>query len=290
MNDENTRSNGAQRADAYAPPVDQLLSYGEAQMSEDWPDYLALGIGKEHISDLIRMATDEALLGRGLGYENAWGPTHAWRALGQLEAEEAIEPLLSLFHFIDDRQDEWMTEELPKVYGMIGPAAIPGLAAYLADTSHGQHARIAAAASLEAIGTQHPEARDACVTTLTRYLEQISAGEVTSDPSLNGFVIRALIQLEAAESAPVIEQVFADDVVDFLITGDWQDVQVDLGLLARRQIPRRWTVIRDPATRQPVGIQKHGGGSHRSQSKPKATSGTKRGKKRSKKKIRRRKS
>ncbi len=284
MNNDDTRSTDTQRAEAYAPPVDQLLSYGEAQMSEDWPDYLALGLEGEHIPDLIRMATDEALLGRGLGYENAWGPTHAWRALGQLRAETAIEPLLDLFHFIDDRQDEWMTEELPQVYGMIGAAAIPALSTYLADNSHGQHARIAAAASLEAIGIQHPEARDACIAALTRYLEQGSAGEVTSDPSLNGFVIRALIQLEAVESAPAIERVFADDAVDFLITGDWQDVQVDLGLLERRQSPRRWTVVRDPATRQPVGIRRHGGRSRRASPK------SKRGKRRSKKKVRRRKS
>ncbi len=283
MNNDDTRSTDTQREDAYTPPVEQLLSYGEAQMSEDWPNYLALGLKEEHIPDLVRMATDETLLGRGLGYENAWGPTHAWRALGQLRAEAAIEPLVDLFHFIDDRQDEWMTEELPRVYGMIGPAAVPAMTAYLAADSHGQHARIAAAASLEAIGTQHPEARDASVAALTRYLEQVGAGDVAGDPSLNGFVIRALIQLEAVESAPVIEQTFVDDAVDFLITGDWQDVQVDLGLLERRRSPRRWTVVRDPATHQPVGIRRHGGRSYRSQSRPK------RSKKRSKKKVRRRK-
>jgi hypothetical protein len=115
-------------------------------------------------------------------------------------------------------------------------------------------------------------------------LEQVNVGSVFSDPSLNGFVIRSLIQLEAVESAPVIEQTFAADAVDFLITGDWQDVQVELGLLERRRSPRRWTVVRDPATRQPVGIRRHGGRSRRSSSK------SKRGKKRSKKKIRRRKS
>ena len=45
----------------YEPPVDQFLSRSETPvLGRNWPDYLGLGIGPEHISDLIRMATDRA--------------------------------------------------------------------------------------------------------------------------------------------------------------------------------------------------------------------------------------
>ena len=46
---------------SYQPPVSQLLTYGEAHIvqSDNWPDYLALGLGLEHIPDFIPMATDE---------------------------------------------------------------------------------------------------------------------------------------------------------------------------------------------------------------------------------------
>src|SRR5436189_35830 len=127
----------------YAPPVDKLLTYGslEDEISDQWPDYLALGLGPEDIPELIRMATDRKL--RNLEGEEEdendvsfWAPLHAVRALGQLHAQEAIEPLLPLFN---DPDDEWMEEELSKVYAMIGPAAIPALARYLADTSHDEY-------------------------------------------------------------------------------------------------------------------------------------------------------
>jgi hypothetical protein len=47
----------------YAPPVDKLLTYGEPSRtsSNEWPNYLELGIGPEHIPDLVQMAKDEEL-------------------------------------------------------------------------------------------------------------------------------------------------------------------------------------------------------------------------------------
>jgi hypothetical protein len=40
----------------YIPPVDKLLTLGKAEpvISDNWPNYLELGIGPEHIPDLIR--------------------------------------------------------------------------------------------------------------------------------------------------------------------------------------------------------------------------------------------
>ena len=42
----------------YLPPVDQLLTLGEPQTATKHHDYTALGLGMEHISDLIRPAFD----------------------------------------------------------------------------------------------------------------------------------------------------------------------------------------------------------------------------------------
>src|ERR1700738_4886085 len=108
---------------SYSPPVDQLLTYGEGHLGspDKWPNYLELGLGQEHIPDLIRMATDEQLNRADPDTLEVWAPTHPWRALGQLHAEAAIEPLLSLFEALED--DDWVKDELPSVFGMIGPAA-----------------------------------------------------------------------------------------------------------------------------------------------------------------------
>ena len=86
-------------------------------------------------------------------------PVHAWRALGQLRAGAVAEPLTGLLHRIDDDQDDYVGEELPEVYGMIGPVAIPALTAYLADASHPLYARVAAAHSFGEIGANHPGSR-----------------------------------------------------------------------------------------------------------------------------------
>jgi hypothetical protein len=46
------------------------------------------------------------------------------------------------------------------------------------------------------------------------------------------------------ESAPVMEAAFAADRVDISINGDWEDVQVELGLLPERRTPKpRYTSL-----------------------------------------------
>lgn len=157
----------------YNPPVDQLLALGEADtVSHDkWPDYLALGIGPQHIPELLRMANDEALnqIGKVEGPED-WASIHAVRALGQMRDESTIEPLVEL---LTSQQDhEWIQEELPEVFGLIGPAAIPALSAYLADPSHPMYSRGYAAGGLAAIAKHYPESRDECISALVRALEK----------------------------------------------------------------------------------------------------------------------
>lgn len=209
----------------YKKPVDVLLTLGDARDSlGQWPDYSEYGIGAEHIPDLIRMATDPELNWADSDSLEVWAPIYAWRALGQLRAEEAIEPLLTLFHELED--SDWVGEELPRVYGMIGAAAIPALTAYLADTSRGISPRISVAYALAEIGMSHAEARDVCVAALTRQLEIFGK----NDRELNGFLVNYLIELEATETASLMKRAYAARRVDKMICGDWEDVQVALGL------------------------------------------------------------
>jgi hypothetical protein len=145
----------------YTPPVDRLLTYGDARTLILWPGYLELGFEPEHIPELIRMATDPRLNGADSDSLEVWAPIHAWRALGQLHAEAASVPLLSLFDELD--ANEWILEEMPDVYGQIGPAAIPALTGYLAQASHLPFSYVAASACLKEIGRQQPAARAECV-------------------------------------------------------------------------------------------------------------------------------
>jgi HEAT repeat protein len=220
---------------SYAPPVDKLLTYGDAHEHggdpQDWPEYLELGIGPEHIPDLIRMATDEELRWAEPDTLEVWAPIHAWRTLGALHAEEAIEPLLSLLKDVDENDDDWVLEEMPEVYGRIGPAAIPALTAYMADKTHLTWARVTAIGGLEKIAKMHPESRDECVAVFT---EQLKAYE-DDDIEVNTFVMDSLVELKAVEAAPLIQDAFDADCVDPSMRGDWDDVQVELGLMSREE-------------------------------------------------------
>ena len=212
----------------YRKPVDVLLTLGDLQESDhQWPDYSEYGIGAEHIPDLIQLATDSELHWADSESLDVWAPIHAWRALGQLRAEEAVDPLLNLFHELEeDGWGDWTGEELPRVFGLIGAAAIPALTAYLADTSHNISPRISAAHALAEIGMSHAEAEEACIAALTQQLEAFRK----NDRELNGFLISYLVDLQAIETAPLMQRAYAAGRVDEIVMGDWEDVQVALGL------------------------------------------------------------
>lgn len=217
----------------YHPPVDQLLTIGETDPTghQKWPDYLALGIGQEHIPELFRMANDESLneIGKVEGPED-WASIHAVRALGQLRDESTIDGLVELLTTQADH--EWIQEELPEVFAMIGPAAIPALASYLADSSHEMYARSYAANGLAGIAKHHPESRDASIEAIAKTVEQFSDNE----PEFNAFLIGDLAQLKATEKLPLIEQTFEAGKVDtFIATLD--DVLVFMGLKEGVELP-----------------------------------------------------
>jgi hypothetical protein len=221
---------------SYAPPLDQFFNYGDCnKLPQEWANYVEeLGLTEAHIPELIRLAIDKEL---HWGYADdpaTWAPIHAIRALGQLQAEAAIDPLLKLLSDVPE-EDDWTHETIPKVLGMIGAPAIPALSAYLAEPSHNSRHRVSAATSLQEIGKQHPEARDACVAVLTQQLERFNRNSL----ELNGFLIAELLDLAAVEAAPIMQKAFAARRVDLFIAGDWNDVQVELGLKSRDELPRR---------------------------------------------------
>jgi hypothetical protein len=57
---------------------------------------------------------------------------------------------------------------------------------------------------------------------------------------LNGAIISELLDLEAVEAAPQMKQAFAAGVVDESVAGDWEDVQIELGLKEKRDTPARF--------------------------------------------------
>lgn len=207
----------------YTEPVARLLTLGECSRTR-WPDYRAQGLGPEHVPELVRMATDPELNYAGRESEAVWAPTHAWRALGQLGAAEAAGPLLELLDELV--MDDWALEEIPEVMGLIGPAAIPTLRAFLAQLERREYARIGAADALKEIGTRHRTARDECVAALTERLAACEEGAY----GLNGFLVSNLLDLDGREALPAMEAAFGAGCVDEGVAGGWRDVRRHFGL------------------------------------------------------------
>src|SRR5438067_2166943 len=101
----------------YSPPLDRLLPLGRPE--SDWLDYHTLGIGPEHVADLIRVVRDPAWHELDPESPAVYTDIHAWRALGQLRAVEAVEALLEALDCDLAEDGDWASEELPRVFGAI---------------------------------------------------------------------------------------------------------------------------------------------------------------------------
>jgi hypothetical protein len=218
------------------PEIQKLAQFGDTADTDEWLDYREQGVGPEYIPDLIDVIDhtthywEEALDETDpLG----WVPVHAWRALGQLQAVEAMPALLNLLSLIKDYDSDLIQEELPEVFQVIGPDAIEPLSQYLLNPNQEMWARLAAADGLEQIACEYPETRSEVVDILTRALQNYRF----ENPIFNGFILCFLANQKAMEAGPLAEEVYLANLVDESVPGDWEDFQVAVGLLKKRLTP-----------------------------------------------------
>jgi hypothetical protein len=204
----------------YEEPVARLLSVGEVKNTGGgspegrWLDYCAqFDFTPSHVPELIRMACDPDLNSADGKSSIVWAPAHAWRALGQLKAVEAVKLLLDLAATSDD---DWLFEDLPKVFGLIGPDAIPILEAFLEAGCKCEWAIIAALNGIKDIAKRFPEYRDNVVAIAVNNLKRYA----NNDPTVNADIISLLMDLNAVEAIDVIREAFQADKVDLSVAGD----------------------------------------------------------------------
>lgn len=192
-------------------------------------DYLEMtGLTDEHITHLIK------IMGLWLGDELwdtdddalIYSPIHAWRILGQLKSEQAIEPLLAMLDPMDKRGDDWYLEEYQYVFRNIGPKAIPALKNYLYEPGHELFAYVSVTHCIKEIGTISEETRKVSIEILKNKLELYD----DNDEHLNASLIGYLVDLKAVETAELMEHAFAAERVDHGLEGDWGDVKKRLGV------------------------------------------------------------
>ena len=155
-----------------------------------------------------------------------WAVIHAVYTLGAIGTPETVLPLLKALRYAEACENDWVTEELPSIFGRIGSPAIEGLKKIANDITSGWFARAIALESLAAITILHPGSEQEtfrlihaclCNENEERQLRQ-SAGHILFD-FLRAECEEALITFGRAEKRrrdenPSYRIAFTDDEVE----------------------------------------------------------------------------
>lgn len=199
---------------SYEEPVARLLKIGDDGTfpitgHTTWPDYAEqYGLTTEHIPQLIAMMTDGELLNIEGDVPEYYATTHAMRALAMLNAQEAVEPIIRLFHEGDSNELLW--EYFPEAISRLGPSHIPALKTYLNDDTHDESSRGHAASCLFRMAKDHPDHAGTCVDILVEQLKDYDANGYT----LNTEIISVLAWLKAEHALPLIREAYEADAVE----------------------------------------------------------------------------
>ena len=219
----------------YSFPISQLLEQGDCGRKRNLIDYSGLGISVQHIPQLVQLATDPYYLGHCYDKVAMWGPVHACRALGQLSAIEATEPLVAILKLIDEDDQDWIIEELPPVFERFGIKATATLMKYIQNLENPLFARITALDGLIKIGKSDENFRNDCV----EFLKNCLKNHINDHGEINANFIYGLVKFKDMDSVNLIQEAYESGSVDEMVIGDWEDIQIKLGLITRRTAPRR---------------------------------------------------
>lgn len=215
------------------PKIQSLLTLGQPENKRDWPDYQSqCDFNEKDIPALIDLYIDEEINAMDSDRPEVWAPVHAWRILGQLGSIAAIDPIITSFDTLFE--DDYAQSELPKVIGMIGPAAIPALSHYWQQPGKDAFSYGMAVDALCEIAKQHPEHREQVLAIYEDYMAEPDL----SSRSLNGILIGQLLDLKAVESIDSIRRLFGLGCVDISFAGDLEEVEIELGFRSKRSTPK----------------------------------------------------
>ena len=216
----------------YTSPISDLLTLGECNW-QDWFDYSRFEFTESHIPELLQLAQDWKLFEHD-DDEMVWSPVHAWRVLGTLQAEAAVEPLINLFYKEDDQFV--VAEFLPSAIGRLGTVATEKLWSIARDTAGDEDARDLAIESLRWNASFHKTDLESTVSEFTALLND----QEDDDTYLNTALVGCLMELHAKESIEAIKAAFARGKVDREIHGDLEDIEIELGLKETRTSVPDW--------------------------------------------------
>jgi tetratricopeptide (TPR) repeat protein len=152
-----------------------------------------------------------------------WMPLHAVKLLGMLADTGAYPQLVNALIMACEIKNDWIVEDLPTVFGRIGPPAISRLEEFI-HARKGDNklwwSRSTAAYGLVAIALHYPHEQER----ISRFLHGLFSEE--DDPVFLGFAAGSILDIGDPSSIPVLEKAFDRGVIDeFIIKRD--DLLID---------------------------------------------------------------
>jgi hypothetical protein len=166
------------------------------------------------IPDLVRMVLDEGLLSGWPGEAASWAPYHALHLLGTLRAHEHAAHLIALAK----RENDWLSDRLPAVWGQMGEQVEPALWNLLDDETLHPDPRGLAVAGMRVLAQTYPKRRAAIVAGLASRL----SAPPPYNAIVNGYIVFVLDRLKAVEAREAIADAFKQGKIatDIMQPGD----------------------------------------------------------------------
>lgn len=168
-----------------------------------------LAKGKEIVKPLCRILQDKRYW--EAEDDKLWMPTHAVKLLGVLADPEALPQLIDALVLAEKTDDEWVMDDLPTVFGRIGPTAVDPLMEFI-NAHRGDYSmwwsRSTAANGLVSIAIQHNRERERILSFLHGLFSE------DEDTEFMGSVASDLLDLHDPSSFPVLEDAFNRDLIE----------------------------------------------------------------------------
>ncbi|SNQ62198.1 DUF1186 domain-containing protein [Candidatus Methanoperedens nitratireducens] len=168
-----------------------------------------LAKGREVVEPLSRILQDNRYW--DAEDDKLWMPTHAVKLLGVLADPEALPQLIDALVLAEKTDDEWVMDDLPAVFGRIGPPAVEPLIEFI-NVHRGDYSmwwsRSVAANGLVSIAIQHTKERERILSFLHGLFSE------DEDTEFMGSVACDLLDLHDPSSFPVLEDAFNRDLID----------------------------------------------------------------------------
>lgn len=202
------------------------------EFRKPWPDYLSFGLTREDVPALIEILERRTPDDDSISDDECFASIHALRALALLQAPSSLPTIMALCSIADDV--DWIFSELPSALECFGEAAIPAMERAVLDKSLGAFVRSSLAGVLTEFALDDDRKRATTVACIVEALKDFH----DNAPEFNGLLISELIQLRALEHTDLLAAIFAGNKADWSVCGDWEEVQVSLGLLEQRATPK----------------------------------------------------